>query len=105
MKPTLTLAKKKHPPTVARTRRGPYELLQHLKEQRAALVEKNDKKLAFYDAKIEKIEARYKQRIAVEQLCAEKSPEELEQEILEVKDRQRLLRQAMKTKTPAEVIG
>jgi hypothetical protein len=94
-----TTAKKIAKPVVEkRNRRSPYELLNDLKSKREALAEKTDKKLATYDAKIEALESRYKQRIAVDELKASMNPDELEKEMIQLKEKQRLLRMAMKGK-------
>lgn len=82
-----------------KNRRTPYELLQDLKEKRQALAEKTEKKLAQYDAKIESLETKYRQRIQIEEIKSQKSQEELEKEIRELKEKQRLLRMAMKQKS------
>lgn len=79
-----------------KNRRTPYELLQDLKQKREALAEKSERKLAQYDAKIESLERKYKQRIQIEEIKSQKSPEELEQELQELKEKQRLLKMAMK---------
>jgi TolA-binding protein len=79
-----------------KNRRTPYELLQDLKQKRQSLAEKTERKLAQYDAKIESLESKYRQRIQIEEIKAQKSPDELEREIRELKEKQRLLRMAMK---------
>ncbi|HBN07079.1 MAG TPA: hypothetical protein DD435_00020 [Cyanobacteria bacterium UBA8530] len=79
-----------------KNRRTPYELLQDLKLKRQALSEKTENKLAQYDSKIESLENKYKQRIQIEEIKSKSTPEELEKEILQLKEKQRLLRMAMK---------
>lgn len=83
---------------VVRNRRSPFELLQDLKAKRLDLAEKSEKKLEQMDSKIEALEGKYKQRIRVEELKASMNPEELEKEIMELKEKQKLLRLAMKQK-------
>lgn len=83
--------------TVARkNRRSPYEVLLDLKAKRESLIQRTEQKLAKYDEKISHLEEKFQRRIALEELKASRSADELVRELEETKRRQSLLRQALK---------
>ena len=93
-KPTaITMIKE----TVVRgPRRSPYDLVQDLKTKRDHLDDTYAGKRAKLDDKIEALEAKWASRIAVSELIASRTPEELAAEFEDLKRQQGLLRKAMR---------
>ncbi len=86
------------PPPPKRTRRGPLEILEELKERRAAVQEQYDKKLTRLDERIASLETRHRDVLALQEIRAGKTPEELQEELESLKAQERLLRKALKSR-------
>lgn len=79
-----------------RTRRSPYELVQVLKDQRDKIRESMESKLARLDERIQTLESKHESKIKIQELIANKTPDQLEQELQAIKAQQMLLRKALK---------
>lgn len=82
-----------------RRRRAPSELLEDLKSKRERLFSTMQARLSLMDAKIEKIENKYRNQIEIQQLIQEKSVAELEAELQEARRRSQVIKRAMKQKS------
>lgn len=79
-----------------RSRRTPYELVQDLRKQREALLESYGARIRKLDERIQELESRHAQRIAIQKLTETKTPEELAREEEELRARLALFRKARK---------
>lgn len=81
-----------------RRRRSPAELLSDLKAKREKLFQSMQARLNTMDAKIARIENKYRNQIEIHQLIQEKSVAELEAELQEVRRKSQVIKRAMKQK-------
>lgn len=81
---------------VRKSRRTPYDLVQDLRNQREAILESYGARIGKLDARIQELESRHAQRIAVQELTQTKTPEELEREEEALRAQLALFRKARK---------
>lgn len=81
-----------------RRRRSPAELLNDLKTKREKLFHTMQARLDLMDAKIQKIENKYRNQIEIQQLVQDKSVAELQAELQEVRRKSQVIKRAMKQK-------
>jgi len=82
--------------TNPKNRRTAYELLQALETQRAEAENRHASKMDRLNNKIESLRQRHSQRIAVSEITAQFSKDEIEQQMLELKAKLAAFRQANK---------
>ena len=84
-----------------RTRRSPYELLQVLEDQREKMRETMESKLGRLDQRIDALKSKHESKIKIQELQANKTPDQLEEELQAVKAHLMLVRKALKQSNKA----
>lgn len=87
------------PVASTKIRRTAYELLQSLETQRNEAESRHAEKMSRLNNKIEALRQRHAQRIAVSEITAQFSKEEIDQQVLELKAKLAAYRQANKAKS------
>jgi len=94
-----SMATKKAPVTKARkARRTSYELLQDLEARRQSLTDSYNSKFSKLESRINNLRERHAQRIEVSEITAKFSPEEIDQQMSELKARLAAFRRANRVK-------
>jgi len=98
-KPAQTPKKPAPKRRVTRTRRTPYDLVQDLKAKREALLESMGARIGKLDQRIAELESKHAARIQLAEIMESKTPEEIEREEAELRQRLALMKRARKLST------